>query len=429
MLTLDSLLNQIKSKKGFAWILLGQLLSVVTMVASGKIIALYIAPEVFGHYNLLLGAFTLCSSLFFMPLIQAYRFSLQGHDHQQVISFYTTLTYICNCLIALGAGVAFLSGYISAAAAVIFAAYALVQSIQNIVLVYLNLKAQHKSFAISQIILNFSNLAFLILLIICLRMSSIEFLLLVLLSSNALAFGFGFLKFRSQYGLHLNWMKQWKGERALTSELLEYVKPLIGMALLIWLNTQADRFILSAHLSVAEVGYYAAGYGLGSKVFITLVGPLQLYLQPIIFNIKAQNFHPSVGRQATIKALIGYGLVGLVLCVLIFFMRDFIGNILLSPNYQPSFQIIPIIAFSYLISTSSDLIHVTFFAFGYSRTILKIIFCGSATIISLNLLLIPLYGINGAAIACLTGFAIQLILSLYFYSSVINKPLPYLRTE
>jgi len=429
MYKLDSLLNQIKSKKGFTWILLGQLLSVFILIISGKIIAIYIAPEVFGHYNLLLGAFTLASNLLFMPLIQSYRFSLQNHDQQRVTSFYITLIYICNCLISVSAGLAFAAGYISATAAVIFAAYAFVQSIQNIVLVYLNLKAQHKSYAISLIILNLTNLVLLFLLAICLRMASMEVLLFVLLISNALSVSFGFLKAKNQYGFHLKISREWKREKELIRELMQYVKPLIGLALLNWLNTQADRFILSAQLSVTEVGYYAAGYGLGSKIFLTLVGPMQLYLQPIIFNIKSQNAHPSVGQQATTKAFIGYAAIGLTLCAIIFFMRNFIGRTLLSSSYQPSFQIIPIIALGYLITTLSDLIYITFYAFGHSRIILTITFFVSITIISLNLILVPTHGITGAAIACVSGFTLQLILSLYFYRSVISKPLSYASTS
>jgi hypothetical protein len=49
---LISLRDKLRGKKDFWWIAVAQLWSVVTVIASVKIIALYVTPDVFGHYNI-----------------------------------------------------------------------------------------------------------------------------------------------------------------------------------------------------------------------------------------------------------------------------------------------------------------------------------------------------------------------------------------
>lgn len=423
MSSLSILHAKLRSRNDFLWIVLGQLCSLIAVVASVKIIALYVAPEVFGHYSLLLSAFALSTSLFFTPLVQAYRFSLQNHDHQDVVAFYTSKICLLGGLNALAAGIVSFLGYISAMSALLLAGYALVQNLHNLVVNHLNIRAQHKSYAIAQIVLNVAYLAFLLFVVAGLRWTSAENLLFTLLAASCSAFVVASARFRRLYKLRFfgGDHKKIDVHRALFRELVHYVRPLVALALFAWLSTQADRFVLAGYLSATDVGYYAAGYGFGSKIFLALIGPIQLYLQPIIFNLKSKGLSPAIAARITLKATTSYLAVGLVVCIAIFLLRDVLGGLFLSESYRPSFLVIPVIALGYLVLTSIYLAEITFYAFGDTKYILWHNVGGATVIVFANLLLIPAFGLMGAAWACVIGFCFQLLLALWFYAAVLRS--------
>lgn len=182
--------------------------------------------------------------------------------------------------------------------------------------------------------------------------------------------------------------------------LLSKGKYFIVSSLMITVFTQTDKVMLKIMIDEAATGYYAAAT---TCIFLTnfVFGAIFDSARPVILQKKKQSrevFEESV--------VILFGIIvvsSLLQCVSISLLGKWIIWVLYGTEYLPAANILRILVwytlFSYIGMTRS----IWILAENLQRYIWQVNMSGAVVNVALNLLLIPRWGINGAAWASLTA--------------------------
>jgi O-antigen/teichoic acid export membrane protein len=198
-------------------------------------------------------------------------------------------------------------------------------------------------------------------------------------------------------------------------EMISFGLPLVPASLGSLILTASDRYFLYYLSTSQELGLYSLGYKFGMVIQGLIVGPFSLAWGPFFWSIAKQNNCKEI--YSSVLTYFVLLTMSAVLCLSIF-SKDLL-RIMTTPLFHEAYKVIPIIALSYLLygcyfilSTGFNLAKKT----KYSPIIVGI----TATInLGLNYLLIPSYGMFGAAVATLVSYIIlcinSFILSRNYY--------------
>ena len=197
-------------------------------------------------------------------------------------------------------------------------------------------------------------------------------------------------------GRKLIWLKAWKYSLMIGLPLI--LHNLSGIIL-----AQFDRLAIQKIIDSESVGLYSYAYNLGMVPLIVL-GALNLAWVPWFY----EKMYNTEGKEVNIKSRY-YNEFFLVLLCLMFILIPELGLIMAPSSYNASLVIIPIIITSYYMQFLYTL-YVNF-AFFYKKTgsiSLGTVLAGTINIV-LNVLLIPKYGYEIAAITTLVSYFFLLL--------------------
>lgn len=210
-------------------------------------------------------------------------------------------------------------------------------------------------------------------------------------------------------------------DKMIFSKMLRFGAPYIPSGLASIALQVIDRPILEKLTTLEEVGVYQANYKLG--VFMMLfVLMFQYAYQPFFLQNAKEKSAKDLFAQTLKYFLIASSLILIFLTyfVDVICMANFWGKHVLAPDYWRGMTIIPIILLAYIFNG----LYVNFTAgiFIKEKTIYAPIATVSGAIsnIALNFVLVPFYGIFGAALATLFSY-IVMALVLFYYSQKIYK--------
>ena len=197
-------------------------------------------------------------------------------------------------------------------------------------------------------------------------------------------------------------------------ELLVYSVPLVPAAMVMYVFHYADRYFLIHMTTLEELGLYSIGVTIAS-VILLLVGGFRMAWGPIVLS----TFREEKSRQFYAKifdyfwALIFLGAVGISL-----FSKEILA-ILAPETYLGAYTVVPIVILGVVFLNGGG-----FFSFGIgiakkTKYRLPLTMIPAAINVGLNYLLIPHYGMIGAAIATLISSVI------YAATSFIVSPRLY----
>lgn len=203
----------------------------------------------------------------------------------------------------------------------------------------------------------------------------------------------------------------WKFPIGIAVPPLKYGYPLIITGYAGLLMQSGDRYILRMIGSLSDVGIYSFGYQFSGAFNNIYVMPVHNAASPKAFQLESD---PVKQRQYLRSAATLYYALGLTLVLFAsLFAEDLIKVLVQNSAFWPAWIIVPIITLSYLQEGLGN-----FFVWGMRMdqqtfNISKIaVYCGLLNIF-LNVLLIPLWGIVGAAIATLLAYVVSNMLQLY----------------
>jgi O-antigen/teichoic acid export membrane protein len=197
---------------------------------------------------------------------------------------------------------------------------------------------------------------------------------------------------------------------ALTKDMLRFALPLVPSALALAALNSADRFFLHHMVGIEATGLYSIGYKFGMLVNILVIGPFFLIWEPRRFAIANE---PNAGKT--------YGQVFTYLLVLTSFialaltgLAGEIVQILTAREYWQAHTIVPLIAWSYVFFALSSVVNVGLFVHHRTGIVSWLVVVALLANTVGNLLLIPIFGAHGAAIATFLSFFLLFALNLAF---------------
>lgn len=193
------------------------------------------------------------------------------------------------------------------------------------------------------------------------------------------------------------------------SASLKFGIPLIFSALSMTLLNISDRFLIKFLANEEALGLYELGYRVAGILNMFFIMPLSLTLLPIAYKIYNQpgdkEYYKKIMTYVTFLLMWG----GLFLAV---YSKEIISLFTLSDSFIPAYEVVPVILLSYVFFGMSMISSLGMYLVGQTIYVAVITIISAALNIGLNFLLIPVYGIMGAAINTLLAFIFLYLLSL-----------------
>jgi len=200
---------------------------------------------------------------------------------------------------------------------------------------------------------------------------------------------------------------------------LPYTLPILPTALCYWLINLGDRYVIGYFMGADAVGIYSASYGIGAILGL-FYAPLSSTLFPAIVNCYENN------KIQELKTHLKYSLK----FFLMFAIPSFFGLSVLSKSllvtlatseFVEGYMIISIVALATLLFNCSSINTHVLNLFKETKKVGMIYSISASINVVMNIILVPLMGIVGAAIATLVTFAVH----LFVVSAISFKRLSY----
>ena len=193
---------------------------------------------------------------------------------------------------------------------------------------------------------------------------------------------------------------------------LKYSAPITPNALIRWITESSDRFIIGFFLGVTAVGIYSAGYVIGGLVF-QVMHPIQVILFPELSRLYDRLEMESVRLYLGI-AMKYFLLVAIPAVAGLSVLAGPILDLFTTPEFAPGAVVIPFIALSGLLAGVYQIVINVTHLVKKNQFNLFIHVLAAVSNVALNILLIPLVGIVGAAIATLISYTITAVVAILF---------------
>jgi O-antigen/teichoic acid export membrane protein len=203
--------------------------------------------------------------------------------------------------------------------------------------------------------------------------------------------------------LFLNRLLSLRGEVTIRArELVRFSAPLVVASAVSKLLSQADTLMLTYFLDSESVGLYNAAYPLAAGLPVILASFGFLYL-PLTSRLDADGKREEIDEvhKLTTKWIFIAGFP--VLLVFVAFPRDAIA-IVFGGEYVEAGAALAVLAVGFFTSAAVGRCQDALSAFGYTGYILAVNTLAAVANIVLNLVLIPAYGVIGAAVASALSF-------------------------
>jgi O-antigen/teichoic acid export membrane protein len=204
----------------------------------------------------------------------------------------------------------------------------------------------------------------------------------------------------SSYGLyHLRTSFRFRFHGGFLKEMLSYSTPLVPASIAVFVSHYIDRLMINHFLSLDAVGLYGIGFRLAGVVGLVMVG-FQGALTPLVFTYYREERTP---RDLADIFRLFIAFASMMFLGLTLFAPEIL-RLLTTPAYYAAAPVVVFLVPAILLS------NMYLFAPGITiakktHLILWINVVGAALHFGFNLLLIPMFGIGGAAVATLGGYA------------------------
>ena len=216
------------------------------------------------------------------------------------------------------------------------------------------------------------------------------------------------------YHLQKQKVVKWKFDKNLALDLLKDSWPLILSGVVVSIYMKVDQVLIKNMLDVKEVGYYAAAVRLSESWYFIPVA-ISNALFPAIVNAKNINRELYLTRLQKLYDVLAWIAIGISIPVS-FFSADII-NLLYGSKYLSSAPILTI----YIWAGAAVFLGVASSQYLVTENLTKISLMrtsiGMIVNVILNIILIPIYGIIGSAVATLISYTLSTFSIVLFKKS------------
>lgn len=199
------------------------------------------------------------------------------------------------------------------------------------------------------------------------------------------------------------------------TEMMGYGFSMMMSALAVSSTNVIDRFVLNSMSGLQEVGLYSLGFKISSILKVFIISSVSLALTPLIF--KKMNDDDS--HRFYKKSMTYYGF-GIMLCIMgvSLFGKEALKLFTGSKLYWSSFAVIPVLSLGMYFVALRDIVTIGLRIKKKTSRITLMTVIVSVLNLFLNILLIPILGAQGAALASLLSQFIFFIGLFYFSNKV-----------
>ena len=197
-------------------------------------------------------------------------------------------------------------------------------------------------------------------------------------------------------------------DRQILAQFLKMALPLLPVFFFSWVIQSSDSYFLAYFQGEEAVGKYSVIYGLAS-VILSLTMALNYFWFPVSARLWVESRERY--RKGFIAVFAGFVTV-LYLAVTLFELNSAMIMQLMvrRPEYHDAHAITGIIAFAFAMQVLITLLTAPLYANGNTKTIFTAYLCGGLLNTALNILLIPVTGIQGAAISTALSYLVIVLL-------------------
>lgn len=172
-----------------------------------------------------------------------------------------------------------------------------------------------------------------------------------------------------------------------------YSLPLLPAVGVTWINAQVDKYALLYFYDTKTVGEFAVVTKVTAIVTIAVMVFRQAWL-PYSFSIARRD---DQGQEYFKKVLNTYFGVGLVVCLILVICSSQIFAFLAPADYQITLEILPILLLASLVYGSASIVNIGIMVSGKTEWNSYAAMLGGISNIALTVLLVPIFGVKGAA--------------------------------
>lgn len=201
-----------------------------------------------------------------------------------------------------------------------------------------------------------------------------------------------FILYRKLGGQHFEFSKE------TARKLFHKGKYYIVSSMMVTIFAQTDRIMLKHMMSTAEVGFYSAATtcaGITSFVFVALIDSFR----PMIFDSKEKSETKFEDNVSRLYSIVTY--LCLAQCVLMTIFAPLFIDVIYGKDYGPAINALQIVVWYTTFSYYGSVRNIWILSENKQKYLWIINLSGAIANIILNYILIPVCGVNGAAIASL----------------------------
>jgi len=205
-----------------------------------------------------------------------------------------------------------------------------------------------------------------------------------------------------------------------------YAFPLAIVGLTNSFIASSNQIILKFFISDIELAGYISSYIIAEKIFFAIQSLIVFIFLPIIYkkydslNVKAIKFIRNLSFC--------YFILGVIICIFTLFYKEILVSTISSSAYIDFAWIIPLIGIGLIFLGVASILVEIYLVSKNSMIVMKIYLAGAAINFVLNLVLIPLLGINGAIIATIVSYIAILVIAILNLKLVTNINIATLRS-
>ena len=199
---------------------------------------------------------------------------------------------------------------------------------------------------------------------------------------------------------------------------LAFSIPLLPGGILYWALSVSDRYFIANLVNLNQSGIYSASFSVGSLISL-FYSPIQVALFPVLSRLWEQN------EQLKVRNYLEYSNKLFVTLAIpaaagIYIVSQPLLGLLATPEYAAGRGLVLLIAVSVILSGLYQLNVFVILLAQKTKWLLPITATAVAAYISINLVMIPILGITGAAIAALVAYLILAVIVCVWSRTVIK---------
>ncbi len=415
-----SKLKSLKNHQGFikyfrntSWLFAEKILRMIVGLSVGVWVTRYLGPEQFGLLSYIVnfvGLFSVISTLGLSGIVVREIVKNKNKNKNNKLigtAFCIKVVGTVVTLIVVAIVVAFTSNDVYTNTLILIVASGVVFQSFNVVDMYFQAKLMNKYVVyVNTITLFISSIVKIILILN--EAQLIAFVYVILFDSVVLAIGFIYF-FLTKSNLNI---QNLAFNKSIAIDLLRESWPLIFGAFAASIYMKIDQVMIKEIMDTKSVGYYAAAVRLSDVwLFITVI--LTKSLAPAIINAKNKSRQLYVSRLQKMYDLLVK--IAVIVSIIIFLFSNEIIIVLYGKEYSPSVEILNLYIWSivFVFLSNGSWLYYT------NEKLQKIasmrLFYGAIINIVLNIYLIEIFGLKGAAYATLISYSISSYFVNFFY--------------